>query len=207
MPSKKMKTIVILILSAFCLTACQSEEKNEAEVSAWGWNNIRKNFPKKNQSEFDFSPSGEPLNDIEDLPKLDSVDFNHIVKQIKTYDNWKEYLELYYYSLNYAQEIEFGIFLSIVEFDGTTYSFDLISFNDNGEVDRFEPLANSWQAAECFGYQRSSIDFNEEIMISQKLQKCYDENAPNHQAIDSVVTKTSLENLIFKVIETDTIKK
>lgn len=208
-----MKNHLIIILIFFCLLACQEKNKSQIsknvesgdniDLSPLSWKNIKSKFPNSEIVEYDFSGNGQPLNEIRNLPRLDSITFRELSAQIKQLNDWKEYLEIYYFSKNIIEENEIGIFLSIREFDGTNYNFDAIQIDELGKVLKIQNLANSWQAAECIGYTRTQLDYKNRKMTSQKLRKCYDEEAENNKSIDSLTIETSLKELDFKVIEYD----
>lgn len=209
-----MKRIFTLtILPIILLNACSERtavtekhmpietEKNEVNF----WEGIKGNFPYKGITDFDFSTSGQPLNMISNLPLIDTSLFNNLTKQIQTYSQWKEHLEIFYFSLNEIDNKEVGIFLTKREFDGTNYTFDLIQFDKNSKVTTFKNIANNWEAAECIGYSRAKINTESNILAIQKLQKCYDEETEKIEVIDSIIIKLSLGNLELKLIEKDTL--
>jgi hypothetical protein len=209
-----MKTKQILIsFIALLLLGCNSNneglitEKSETaeEENVDFWNTIKNKFPYSGVLTFDFNSEGKSLNEINSLPVIDNNLFNTLTEQVEYYKKWKEEIKIFYFSKNTINEQEVGVFLSIRDFDGEEYSFDLIRFNEKGDIATFHSIANSWQAAECFGYSRSKIDNKTNVLVSQTLQKCYDEEAKNETAIDSIITKISLSNLTFSIIESDTI--
>lgn len=208
-----MKIFLIFISIILSILGCQEgnntnsiETKNSDLEIRLSWKNIKSKFPNSDIIDFDFSYNGQPLNNIKNLPKLDSLTFNELVKQVKTYEDWSDYLEIYYFSKNTLKKNEFGIFLTIREFDGTSYSFDAIQINEKGKIIKFRNIANSWVAAECLGYTRTKINYKDNTMLSQTLQKCYDEESVNNERIDSIIILTSILDLNFKEIKSDTIK-
>ncbi len=160
----------------------------------FNWDTLKSHFPQKNITTFDFKPDRTPINQVEGLPHLDSAFSKHLMSQVEYYQNWKPYVELYYFSLNeFADaENEVGIFLATIDFDGLRYNFDLIQFDANGAVITYKTLATSWTAAECFGYTRAFIDSGTLMLTQQKVQKCFDESVDGFEVQDSSVTKTKL---------------
>ena len=213
-----MRTLIIIIFIAVGLLSCndksgsdrkteidsiQNDNNDQSELS---WIIIKDKFPNQDILQYDFKADGQPMNDLSKAIKLDSLAFNELVSKVKRYSDWKEYLEIFYFSKNNIENHEVGIFLIKREFDGTEYTFDLIQFDYKGEINKIKTLANSWTAAECLGYTRATIDLKSNQILQEVLQKCYDEEAENNESVDSIMNTISLENLDFKTLKTDTIK-
>jgi hypothetical protein len=115
-------------------------------------------------------------------------------------------LNIYYFSKNIIDQKEVGIFLVEKEFDGTEYTFDMIKIDNQGKIEKIEPLANSWSAAECIGYTRAKLDYSSNKMYQEVLEKCYDDTSDDNQSVDSIIKVKSLDKLNFKTINIDTIK-
>jgi len=215
---KNMRTLIIITLTAFGLLSCNDKNGSDRKIeidsiqngnsdqSELSWTKIKDKFPNQDILQYDFKADGQPLNDLSKAIKLDSLAFKELVSKVKRYSEWKEYLEIFYFSKNKIENQEVGIFLIKREFDGTDYTFDLIQFDSKGEITKIETIANSWTAAECLGYTRATIDLKSNHILQEILQKCYDEEAENNEALDSIVNTISLKNLDFKTLKTDTIK-
>lgn len=210
-----MKTSISIILILLGFSSCNNQAEtghnsqkteNGRNKSLLVWSKMKDKFPNQDIHNFDFDNNGHPKNDINKAIKLDSLTFNELVKKVKRYNDWKEYLEIYYFSKNVIDRQETGIFLVKKEFDGTEYTFDLIQLGENGEVRKIETLANSWTAAECHGYMRAKFKPDINQLYQEILQNCYDEKAENNESIDSIIILTSLKNLEFKRIKVDTIE-
>ncbi len=213
-----MRTLIIITLTAVGLLSCNDKNGSDRKIeidliqngnsdqSELSWTKIKDNFPNQDILQYDFKTDGQPLNDLSKAIKLDSIAFEELVSKVKRYSEWKEYLEIFYFSKNKIENQEVGIFLIKREFDGTEYTFDLIQFDSKGEITKIETIANSWTAAECLGYTRATIDLKSNHILQEILQKCYDEEAENNEALDSIVNTISLKNLDFKTLKTDTIK-
>lgn len=209
-----MKKIIGVIL-VLTLVSCNSfdkkidnsKSKSQANVNTFqfDWKLIKNNFPYNDIKEFNFNLNGELINEVNDLPSLDSSFINYLAKYIDNYDKWKNDMKFYYYSYNNIDGKEVGIFLTILVFNGEHYSFDLIQFGDEGQVLKKEVIAYSWTAAECIGYQRAYLDYLKLELKTETLEKCYDEEAENNESIDSIITVVSLKELNFNIVTMDTI--
>ena len=215
---RNMKRLIIITFFTIGLLSCKDQDHSDKNTefksnqidnndqSLLSWETLKNKFPNQNIIQFNFSADGQPMNDLSKAIKLDSLTFNELTSKVKRYADWKEYLEIFYFSKNEIENNEIGIFLIKREFDGTEYTFDLIQFDNKGEIKKIQTLANSWSAAECLGYTRATINLESNHLIQENLQKCYDEEAENSEAIDSIVNIVSLSDLDFKTIKTDTIK-
>ena len=213
-----MKRLIIITFFTIGLLSCKDQDHSDKNTefksnqidnndqSLLSWETLKNKFPNQNIIQFNFSADRQPMNDLSKAIKLDSLTFNELTSKVKRYADWKEYLEIFYFSKNEIENNEIGIFLIKREFDGTEYTFDLIQFDNKGEIKKIQTLANSWSAAECLGYTRATINLESNHLIQEILQKCYDEEAENSEAIDSIVNIVSLSDLDFKTIKTDTIK-
>ncbi|MEM6265289.1 MAG: hypothetical protein AAGI38_22500 [Bacteroidota bacterium] len=213
------KIAICICLSVWVLSSCYSpaekstHAKNQAQLpvkssvsSFLKWEEIRDIFPNKEVLLYDFDGNGIPKNDLQVAVKLDPLAFDELAVKVKYYANWKEYLEIYYYSMNTIGGLEVGVFLAIREFNGTTYTFDLIHLDKEGEVKMFQPLAQSVEQAECTSYTRARIDKAASSLTQEILQKCFDEQAESNVAVDSIVLVKSLKDVSFKEIRRDTLR-
>ncbi|QNR24540.1 hypothetical protein [Croceimicrobium hydrocarbonivorans] len=212
-----MKRILLLILVAFGLGSCNDPKgsgketemepiRNEQnEQSVLSWSKIKDKFPSQDILQYDFKSDGKPINDLTKAVKLDSLTFNELVTKVKHYAEWKEYLEIFYFSKIKIENQELGVFLLKREFDGTEYSFDLIQLDSNGDIKKVVRMANSWSAAECMGYTRATLDLKLNQIQQEVIQKCYDEEAESFNTVDSILSISSLGNLDFKILRLDTV--
>jgi|GEM_PF-4408825 len=213
-----MRKFIIITLLAIGVLSCKNQDESNRKTkidsiqdksidkSLLSWETLEDKFPNQNILKFDFTTDGQPKNDLNKAIKLDSLTFSELVSKAQRYTDWKEYLEIFYFSKNNIENNEVGIFLIKRKFDGTEYSFDLIQFDNKGEIKKIETLANSWTAAECLGYTRAIIDLKSNQIHQEILQKCYDEEAEKNEDVDSILNIISLTKLDFKTLKTDTIK-
>lgn len=145
------------------------------------WSEIKNKFPSQIFTKFEFTNKGQPLNNLNNLVKVDSSFFNEITSKNKRLNDWKDYLEMYFYSSFTYKENEYRVLLIIQEYDGTEYTFYLFQTNEDGFITYFLPIANSWEAAECIGFTNCEIDTINGIVFSQKTTDCYDQEL--HQKI------------------------
>lgn len=90
--------------------------------------------------------------------------------------------------------------------DGTTYSFDLIHFSDEGEVLKHHSIAQSWSMGGCTGSINSKIDLENNILKQEYKDECYDDSEPDQTAESHSISEFSLDNLSFDLLKTDTIQ-
>jgi len=202
MKKRSLSIIFILCILNACNQVPENTEASTLEINKENksefWNSIINNFPFSGISSYDFSTDGTPQNQVENLPKIEPKLFKILTEQIKEYQNWKDYLEIYYFSKNTLNQNEMGIFLRKKEFDGTSYYFDLIQFDKSGNVIHFQNIANTWEAAECFGYTSAIIDNKSKTITTNKIQKCFDEETESFMLADSIVSENSFEFLSIK---------
>ena len=176
------------------------EFSSPAATKVFDWNLIKQNFPNSNILVFEFSEKGRPLNNVDDLPIVEGELLNNLLNQVPYYKNWNEHLEIYYFSLNTIDNKEVGIFLSVTEFDGMNYKFDLIQFDSSGKIIVFQTISNSWEAAECFGFTNATIDLKDNILYNQKLRNCFDFES-EERVIEQSSSKFKLAGLQFLEIK------
>lgn len=172
------------------------EFSNSATTAVFDWDVIKQNFPNRDILVFNFSDKGRPLNKIDDLPKVKGEFLNSLLEQVAYYRDWNEHLEIYYFSLNIIDNEKVGIFLSVRDFDGMEYNFDLIQFDDSGKVLVFHTIATSWETAECFGFTSAKIDLKDNILFSKTTQSCFDFES-EERIIEESTSKYKLEGLKF----------
>ena len=156
------------------------------------WQGIRTKFPYKEVKEFNFSADGAPINPVDNLPEVEGEVLEVIKKRIPQMRSWEEYSKIYYYSLNRVNEREQGVFLTITEFDGLRYTFDLLDLDENLELKGVTLLGESWEAAECYGFQRGWIRDSDQTLLREKILKCVDEEQGRRVTEDSTRTRIPL---------------
>lgn len=204
-----MKYFALIMLPLFFqFFSCQQNMKGTGNfafssptaTSFFDWEMIKKIFPNRDILVFDFSDKGHPLNKIDDLPRVEGEMMNSLLEQVPYYKEWFQHLEIYYFSLNIIDNKEVGIFLSVREFDGMAYNFDLIQFDKMGKIIVFQTIANSWEAAECFGYTNAKIDLKDNVLYNQKLRNCFDFQS-EERLIEQSISKFKLAGLKFVEIK------
>jgi hypothetical protein len=203
----KTTFFIIIILG---VTSCNHEKTTENKTTSLSiensvWRKIADNSPKTNILEYDLESMGELRKNLRKLPRVDSITFKRLKNKIEKFGSWQDNIEVFYYSKNRIDNLNIGILLSIIDFNGNRYAFDLIGFDKNGEVKYNKEIANYWFEVECLGYKRAFLDLESSTMINEIIQKCYNEESINNEQIDSIINTVSLNNMDFQLIKTDTI--
>ena len=205
----------LFLLILFALISCQSDSKEASsqdmtkrEVSLpppspFAWSQIKQHFPEREVLSFDFAPDRTPLHQVEGLSQVDTVFRQHLISQVKFYQQWEEYLSFFYFSRQQIGEEEVGIILALREYNGLTYLFDLIRLDESGTVLTYANLSDSWRAAECFGYSRTTLNIERMTISKQILKKCYNEELES-MVTDSSVASLSLTNFRFDTLSSST---
>tara|TARA_B100000809_G_C14844861_1_gene426126 strand:+ start:45 stop:635 length:591 start_codon:yes stop_codon:yes gene_type:complete len=191
--------LLIIFISSIFIIGC-----NTSDTESINDNILEKSFNWKSKKEFfkyaklksiDFNNLGRPLQSTDNLSEVDN-DFK--TKHFKHFldSSWINSTDLFYYGTIEFQRTEQPVFLSIREFDGLSYNYHLINFNSKGEIIKSWVIAYSWEAAECYGYDRFYIE--SDSMIFETLEKCYDEESAGKQRIDSLRDVLPLTTFKFK---------
>lgn len=202
---------VILVFFASCGTDNKPiSDQNDSETEPirdrhLNWNESRNRFPHQDVLRFDFdSDAADSLvNEVEDR-KVDSLTFGLLAAQIPAYRNWQDEIDLYYFSRNMIDNIEVGIFLKHLNFDGLEVSYDMIQIDENGNATLLAEIAKGWSIAECIGYQNAYLNYDKLEVEYVEFSSCYDDSQEDEEAVDSIYTIRSLRNLDFELLSADT---
>jgi hypothetical protein len=174
-----------------------NNEKNTDDLLTpnFKWESKKDLFKYSKLKSIDFNNLGRPVQLTENLKKVDNnfktKYFSHFLDS-----SWINSTDIFYYGTIEFQKTEQPVFLSIRDFDGLSYNYHLINFNSKGDIIKSWIIAYSWEAAECFGYDRFYIE--SDSMIFETLEKCYDEESEGKQSIDSIRDVIPLKTFKFK---------
>ncbi|KAA3652803.1 MAG: hypothetical protein DWP98_00845 [Bacteroidetes bacterium] len=184
--------IIISVFSVSIFSGCNTETKKSNENIITDSNVSENLFSLKSElnsfryskfNSIDFSSQGELIQEIENLQKVDSefknTNFHHFLDT-----SWKNVTEIFKYGTIVINENEQPVYLSIKDHDGYSYNYHLAELDNKGQIKKAWIIAYSWTAAECIGYDRVFI--KSDSMISETLQKCFDEELKGQQSVDSI---------------------
>ena len=195
--------ILIILISSLLILGCGTsdiEPEGELKVNKildedFNWKSKKEFFKYTKLTSIDFNSLGRPVQLTDNLKKVDSnfktKYFNHFLDS-----SWINSTDIFYYGTIEFQKTEQPVFISIRDFDGLSYNYHLINFNSKGDIIKSWIIAYSWEAAECFGYDRFYIE--SDSMIFETLEKCYDEESEGNQSIDSIRDVVPLATFKFK---------
>lgn len=208
-----MKSVFyLLVLFLLSLLSCDKLVKSKHEIDNNNFNNklnwvdIKNSFPNKNIFKYDFDELGTLINKFYESYEVDSLMLKKLMSSSNKYSNKSIFTNTFYYSANKFKGKNYGIFIIKTHIDDVNYLFDMVEFDDNGEILRNLTISKSSNGAECRGYIRANIDTNNNQIYQESIEKCYDEHAENNELVDSVVSIIKINNDDFTYIRSDTIK-
>jgi hypothetical protein len=173
--------------------------KNEitinSKVKKVYFDSIRAIFLYHNVENYSFTESGKFNHNIDKLPKVETTLKEKILTSVNQ-ESWSDYCDIYYFSINKIAEIEYGIFLIKTEFNGLTYDFVIIQFNDEGSILFFNYLASWSEAVECIFYTNAQVENKKIKKITVK--KCYDFELEERKTLDSLEVHIDITPKGFK---------
>jgi hypothetical protein len=209
-----MKFQLYFLLVLVFIASCNHKQpvdndspKTEPAMPQLNWNELRDRFPHQDVRRFDFESDATDslVNEVEEK-KVDSLTFGLLAAQIPTYSNWQDEIDLYYFSRNMIDNIEVGVFLKHLNFDGLEVSFDMIHVDKNGTATLIAEIAKGWSVAECIGYQNACLNYDKLEVECVEFSSCYDDSQDDEEAIDSIYTIRSLKNLDLQLLYSDTVR-
>jgi len=178
-----------------CNSANNEKKTDDLLTQNFKWKSKKDLFKYSNLKSIDFNSLGRPVKHTNNLTKVDNdfktKYFSHFLDS-----SWITSTDIFYYGTIEFQKTEQPVFLSVRDFDGLSYNYHLINFNSKGDIIKSWVIAYSWEAAECFGYDRMFIE--SDSMISETLEKCYDEELEGKQRIDSIRDVAQLSSFKFE---------
>jgi hypothetical protein len=203
--------LCIFGLSVSCSNKGDEKEHVDSRISHSRqisyWDTLSKKFPNKDLWNFEFDDEGLPRNFNKQNTEVNKDIFAKLIGDVSEYTDWKEHLTFYFYSLNMIDSAEVAVFVRQTEFDGTTYSVDLLKLDEKGKFMKLATLAEYWAIAECTGITISTVYLEDKIIQSLSVRRCYNAACENEESVDSVRTTMSFNNLDFRLIRTDSLNK